>query len=137
MSIGGGGGGGGPIGVSNPVGTGASLNIIGEFAYAYTGIQQATDAGATFLDFTTGQYLFVGEFQLLTADISGNDIKADVTLNGEVALSQTYRNDGNGPAGIFPMDLIIPADTHVQIVVTNVSGGGNKPYSAAMTGRIY
>tara|TARA_Y100000310_G_scaffold260334_1_gene269216 strand:+ start:37 stop:453 length:417 start_codon:yes stop_codon:yes gene_type:complete len=133
------GGGGAPnvAGAGAPLGTGSTLNTIGDFAYAYTGLQNATDAGATFLDFTTGQYLFVGNLQVLTADQSGNEIKATVRLNGVNAVEQTYRNDGNGPAGIFPLDLIIPAETRVEIIMTNASGGGDKVYSVAMVGRIY
>ena len=137
MALDGGGGGGGPIGSSNPVGTGVGLNTVGDFAYAYTGLQNATDAGATFFEFTTGRFLFVGSLQVLTQDVSGNEIKADVLLNGEIAVSQTYRNDGAGPAGIFPLDLILPSETSVKVVLTNISGGGNKVYSCAMVGRIY
>jgi|TARA_Y100001951_G_C11164975_1_gene196925 hypothetical protein len=125
------------LGASNPASVGKGLNTVGDFAYAYSGVQNATDAGANFFDFTSGQYIFDGKLQVLTADQSGNEIKATVTLNGEIAVEQTYRNDGNGPAGIFPLDLVIPAETRVEVKLTNASGGGNKQYSAAIVGRIY
>ena len=129
-------------GAGNPVGgsfTGPAeaLEIYGDHAAAYSGELNATDAGATFLKFTSGNYLFVGAFQVLTADQSGNEISADVKLNGVTIVKQTYRNDGNGPAGIFPLDIIIPSYTEVEVVMTNESGGGNKVYSCCFTGNIF
>jgi len=129
-------------GAGNPVGgsfTGPAeaLEIYGDHAAAYSGELSAADAGATFTSFTSGNYLFVGTFQVLTADQSGNEISATVKFNGSTIVKQTYRNDGNGPAGIFPLDIIIPSYTEVEVILTNESGGGNKTYSTALVGKIF
>ena len=121
MAIGGGGSGGGPIGVSNTfTGPAEAIEIYGDFAAAYTGLHSASTTTATVLSFTSGNYLFVGEFQLNGAidPASGTDIQqttANIKFNG---VSVAVITSGNGAIDT-PMSttqaLIIPAYTEVTV----------------------
>ena len=53
------------FGVSNTfTGPAEAIEVYGDFAAAYTGLHSANETGFEVLSFTTGNYLFVGEFQL-------------------------------------------------------------------------
>ena len=68
MAIDGGGGGGGILGFSNSfTGTAQSIDIYGEHAAAYSGQFAATTSAQTALNFTSGNYYFVGQFALYGA----------------------------------------------------------------------
>tara|TARA_Y100001963_G_scaffold12548_1_gene15723 strand:- start:1022 stop:1426 length:405 start_codon:yes stop_codon:yes gene_type:complete len=129
------GGGGSPnvSGGASPASTGTSLNTIGDFAYAYSGNVTVASGGTTMLSFTTGQYLFKGTLQVLSTDASGEDCDMTFTLNGESAMAQKFSNTGNGPAGIYPIDVLIPSDSIVNISIA----GDGRVYSVGLVGRIY
>ena len=128
-----GGGGAGNVAGSSPASTGTALNTIGDFAYAYSGNVTVASGGTTMLAFTTGQYLFKGTLQVLSTDASGEDCDMTFTLNGEAAVAQKFSNTGNGPAGIYPIDVLIPADSIVNIAIA----GDGRVYSVGLIGRIY
>ena len=141
--LGGGPGGGGPIGVSNTfTGPAEAIEVYGDFAAAYTGLHSASETGFEVLSFTTGNYLFVGEFQLngAVSKSSPGDIvqtSATITFNGvDIAIIT------NGNASIdAPMsttqDLIIPAYTEVTVTFDMTSTGADNFASGTLTGRIY
>ena len=72
------------------LGTNKGLSIVGSHAYAYPGEVASTQAGNTVLDFTLGDYYFVGHFNILTTDISGDDMVMTIKFNGSAILSQNY-----------------------------------------------
>jgi len=110
------------------------LSIAGDHAYAASGaIQNAGTGGpdTTLLDFTTGNYVFVGMLDFTNTGKLGHDIYLNVTFNG-IVISSTEENS----TGIVPMrfDYLIPPYTTVT-----VKWGSNATYdgSAFMTGRVY
>ena len=122
------------LGVTNSfTGPAEALELVGDHAYAYSGDITTDAGGSTMLDFTSGNYYFVGTLQILTTDASGEDAEMDFKLNGVTVVSQKYSNTGNGPAGIFPLDVIIPAYTDVSVGIA----GDGRVYSTALVGRIY
>jgi len=134
-------------GVGNPVGgsfTGPAeaLEIYGDFAAAYSGALAGTQASATALSFTTGNYLFVGELQLNAAvdptnPSSGSSTLCIITLNGtKVAIiisSAAVSTPETFASNTQP--LIIPAYT--EVLATVDSGGEVGEVTVTMTGRIY
>tara|TARA_R110002051_G_scaffold261977_1_gene321898 strand:- start:75 stop:476 length:402 start_codon:yes stop_codon:yes gene_type:complete len=128
-----GGGGAGNVAGGAPASTGTNLNTIGDFAYAYSGNVTVASGGTTMLSFTTGQYLFKGALQILSTDASGEDCDMTFTLNGEAAIAQKFSNSGNGPAGIYPLEVLIPSDSIVDISIA----GDGRVYSVGLIGRIY
>jgi len=110
------------------------LSIAGDHAYAASGaIQNAGTAGpdTTLLDFTTGNYVFVGMLDFTNTARLGHDVYLNVTFNG-IVISSTEENS----TGIVPMrfDYLIPPLTTVT-----VKWGSNATYdgSAFMVGRVY
>ena len=141
--------GGGVGGAGNPVGgsfTGPAkaLEIIGDFAYAYTGLKLAStyQTGLEVLLFTTGNYLFVGDIQL-NAEVDDDD----PTLGGTTSLMTSFNGvkislikaDGElerAPSSVI-QPVIIPAYTEVSCLIDSGQGGGDTWSSVTITGRIY
>jgi len=141
--------GGGVGGAGNPLGGSGSftgpataLEYIGDFVYAYSGLQSATTALKTYLTFTTGANLIVGLLQTnapVDDDTStGGTVSAtEITLNNsKIAILKTDGKDENMNAS-ERMELVLPPYT--QVLVTMIDDG-NEPDrygSMSFTGRVY
>ena len=135
-------------GAGNPVGgsfTGPAeaLEIVGNHAYAYSGQYAATINAQTALDFTTGNYYFLGEFHLYGAvdstspGGSRSSTSALLSFNGVNLLTLV----GGNSAIDTPMDafcqIIIPAYTEVKAVLETDDNQASQFMSVSMVGRIY
>ena len=145
---GGPGSGGGPGGGAGGLGSGGSftgaaeaLEVVGDFAYAYSGVVAVGDAGqnvpSTLLKFTTGNYLFVGTWQYFRGIPSnqGHDYIQKLMLNGTTVLEV----DDTG-SNIFEHDsplIIIPPYTEVEATSQNATSGADNNVVFTLTGRIY
>jgi len=130
-------GGGNPVG-SNPAGTGAGLNYIGNHAYAYSGSVDANNVETTALQFDTGNEYILAEFNLCSSQTTGDDFKFRIEMNGEDIMVTTI----TGPYDISehmnqPLKLVIPANTKVRVTFTNVSTASAREWFATMSGRVY
>jgi len=130
-------GGGNPVG-SNPAGTGAGLNYIGNHAYAYSGSVDANNVETTALQFDTGNEYILAEFNLCSSQTTGDDFKFRIEMNGEDIMVTTI----TGPYDISehmnqPLKLVIPANTKVRVTFTNVSTTSAREWFATMSGRVY
>jgi len=110
------------------------LSIAGGHAYAYSGsIENAGTGGpdTTLLDFTTGDYLFVGTLDFTNTARLSHDVYLNVSFNGIVVSALEENSDDQGH---FWYHYIIPPHTTVI-----VKWGSNSTYdgSVAMAGRIY
>jgi len=141
------GGPGGAGGAGNPTGgsfTGPaeSLDIYGDFAAAYTGKQAATITPFTVLSFTSGNYLFVGEFQLnaaLDENSPGgiSQASANIKLNGiSVAIITTGNISIDAPIS-QTQALLIPAYTKVEVVFDMDGNQSSHFATGSLIGRIY
>ena len=139
----GGGGGGGPVGFSNSfTGAAQALEIYGDFGSALSGgviVAQATDPEATLLDFTSGNYLFVGNLQMFSPIQSGDDIRFTLTYNGVTIGASLSSGDTQYLSRQLDSGLrvLIPAYTKVQLTAYNVTAATNRTQYASMIGRIY
>jgi len=141
------GGPGGPGAGGNPTGgsfTGAAeaLEIAGDFAYAYSGLQQIAATPVQHLLFTSGNYLFVGEVTFQGAEYD-QDVEAGtqsiciIKLNDVQILAvkiDTVREAQMNPS-VFP--LIIPSYTEVDIAVASQHTTTDYFTAVTLTGRIY
>ena len=138
--------GGGVGGAGNPVGgsfTGPAqaLEIYGDYATALSGMFEANTAEQTMLDFTSGNYLFVGRvtftgFVKPSAPQGGSIGAALVSLNGNnVAI---LKNDGDNETQptISYCELIIPAYTEVKVTCEANADDADNLGSVIMTGQI-
>ena len=132
--------GGGPIGFAGGSFTGPAeaLEVAGDFAYAYSGEISATGntGGATvgMLNFTSGNYLFVGTLDFSNNVTSGTDVYLEMSMNGANVITLEEDSDPNHP-GITEFKIIIPAYTEVTVKWGLTSG--TKLATAIMQGRIY
>ena len=136
--------GGGVGGAGNPVGgsfTGPAeaLQIIGDHAYAYSGKVTTVGTGSantTLLDFTSGNYYFVGTIAAQNDEAATAEQFFDVLLNGSSIINAKWDDDSSGKNTLdFPFPIIIPAYT-VVVVKCGVSGGTDV-WTGQLVGRIY
>ena len=133
-------------GAGNPVGgsfTGPAeaLEIYGDYATAMSGMFTASTLEQTMLDFTSGNFLFVGRltftgFVRPEAPQSGSTGAAVLSLNGaKVAI---LKNDGLSETQptVSYCDIIIPAYTEVNVTVEAADNEVDHLGAVIMTGRI-
>ena len=142
MSIGGGGGG-GPVGVANSfTGPAVALEINGDFAYAFSGLQTINTSDVTVFDFTTGNYLFEGEL-FLTSGVTVADVEDGsfniytLALNGVDLMYYKMQSSGEQMPATITMPIIIPPYTDVTLTVISNGTGASYKTSASMSGRIF
>ena len=131
-------------GAGNPVGgsfTGPAeaLEVVGDHAYAYGGLFQASTTETRELSFTTGNFLFVGVFQLngpVDDDAPGsiNKSMAKLSFNGiPICILCT-------PKDAAPFDvrqnIIIPAYTEITVDVVADGNETDRYGSVTITGKI-
>ena len=139
--------GGGVGGAGNPVGgsfTGPAeaLEIVGDFAYAYSGSFPASTTAATRLSFTTGNYLFVGEIRQAgmintTSPVDGRISVVTVKMNNSIILlSKTEGAEEDMPSSdVAP--IIIPPYTKIEVIQDASDDESAVLGTISMTGRIY
>jgi len=123
--------------------TGLTLNVIGNHAYAYSGLQQinTTVTGVEHLLFTSGNYLFVGQVTFQGAEYdqnveAGTQSICIIKLNDVEILAvkiDTVREAQMNPS-VFP--LIIPSYTKVSIAVASQHTTTDYFTAVTLTGRI-
>ena len=118
------------------LGTNQGLSVAGDYAYAYSGVVEPGAGPTTVLDFTTGNYVCVGRFEM-NADFKGgggNDYSVTLKLNGiTIVFEQDIAN--NWLAGDNEYPIIIPPNTLVEGLLSD--GGANKDMNLNFTGRVY
>jgi hypothetical protein len=122
-------------GPQNTASTGLELNIIGDHAYAFSGIKATSATPTNFLDFQTGAYYLVGFWQPTYLSDSTNNVRYDIQLNG-LLVAGAEVNTSRDDTPFNKLIIIIPPFTHVEVVIDNLSGGTNNA-GVVLTGRIY
>ena len=139
--------GGGVGGAGNPVGgsfTGPAeaLEINGDFAYAFSGLQTINTSDVTVFDFTTGNYLFEGEL-FLTSGVTVADVEDGsyniytLAMNGVELMYYKMQSSGEQMPATITMPIIIPPYTDVTLTVISNGTGASYKTSASMSGRIF
>ena len=135
--------GGGVGGAGNPVGgsfTGPAeaLEVIGDHAYAYSSAAAQT-AGAgevTKLEFTSGNYYFVGHLNAANGDLSSDWWRVSFFMNGTLVIRHdTNNNAQSNNEDINPIPVIIPPYTEVKVTL-QVGSDSDAP-NTQFVGRIY
>jgi hypothetical protein len=127
--------GGGSANTVNPTGTGSGINYVGNHAYAYSGISDSSGTETNYLDFTTGNGYIVAKVQPVYAGQSTNNIQWLIYLDGQI-INQVEVTSSRDYTPYDALLLVIPAYTHVQIAVDNVSGGTD-PVGVVLTGEVF
>ena len=142
--MGSGGGGGGALGVGNAfTGPAQALDIIGDHAYAYSGQFAATTNAQTALEFTSGNYYFVGEFHLYGAvdpTAPGGSRSATsglLSFNGVNLLTITSGNSAVDTQMDSYCQILIPSYTEVKVILETDDNQAAQFMSVSIVGRIY
>lgn len=117
------------------LGPGEGLSVSGDFAYAYSGVLKPGSGPTTVLDFTTGNYLCVGRFEM-NADFSGAgsyNYNVTIKLNGNKIVFENDNGVYHKQTIVF--HVIIPPNTVVEGLLGD--GGSNKDMNLNFTGKIY
>jgi len=125
-------------------GAGLELNVVGDFAYAYNQVgSDELQSITNTLDFTTGKYIFVGEWTVCGAIRQDEDSPTGgvdqfyLKLNGIVVQSlRTEGNEEDMPT-TFTVPIIIPPLTHVEISCISATNNALWQSSNTLTGAIY
>ena len=141
------GGPGGAGGAGNPVGgsfTGPAeaLEILGDHAYAYSGRHGSQTSNVTHLEFTTGNFLFVGELCFMGTTKMGG------LTGGDISDCQVSFNDlplfvlkVDTATENMPTELVVPIliPPYTQVLVEVISSGSTADFDTSVNiiGRIY
>ena len=124
------------------LGPGKHLSITGDFAAAYSGDWPESTDPRTVIEFTTGNYLFVGVIQLLapvqaTNPVSGATTTGMTTFNGVNVIQQKAQSDPENAPNYSTIQIIIPPYTEVKTVVESTATDAGQLGCVIITGRIY
>jgi len=137
----GGGGGGGILGVGNSfTGAAYALELVGDHCFAYSGLvaTAAQDAQVTMLEFTTGNFYTVGQFQFNYERDTGDDMIFRIFLaDTQIQGVQLIHGDQplSEPTNTFP--IILTPYTIVKTTVENINSSTARNMICSYTGRIY
>jgi len=124
--------------------TGLELNVVGDFAYAYNEVGSGDlQTPTNTLDFTTGNFLFVGEWTVCgtvnkdAVSTTGGIDQFYLKLNGITIMSlKTDTGEEDMPTRLV-VPVIIPAYTKVEALADCTVSNSNWLVSNSLTGRIY
>tara|TARA_R100000306_G_scaffold60049_1_gene59652 strand:+ start:14 stop:439 length:426 start_codon:yes stop_codon:yes gene_type:complete len=131
-------------GAGNPVGgsfTGPAeaLEIVGDHAYAYSGVQGINGTESNLLSFTTGNFYFVGTLQFQYVQLQGESFQYKFYMNDTEVQGFVWDSGTTGdvqpPTTI--LDVIIPAYTQVRATAENVTDNATRNQVCNIAGRIY
>ncbi len=131
-------GGGNPVGSSNPVGIGTSLNTVGNHIFGNNNITMAQDTDTTFFDHTNGAYYAIIEIAAGRNMKSGAEVTTTVVIDGEDTYEAKF---DNGVANTLtmpfgsPMKVLIAPFSRFQLVIR--ASDAVDTIGVAITGRIY
>jgi hypothetical protein len=123
-------------------GAAEALEIAGDFAYAFSGLQTINTSAVTVFDFTTGNYLFEGEI-FMTSGVTLTDVEDGsfniftLSLNGVDMMYYKIQSSGEAMPATITMPIIIPAYTEVGLTVLSNGTGSSYKTAASMSGRIF
>jgi len=137
------GGPGGAGGTGQPTGgsfTGPAeaLELVGNHGYAYSGVKTVDNTTATFFEFTTGNYYFVGTITGGRNMRSAAESTIKIYYNDSIVYEAKFDN-GTSQTLVIPFSapghLIIPAYTKVRVDM--VVNDADDNIALALNGRIY
>jgi len=129
--------GGNPAGGSF-TGPAEALEILGNHAYAYSGVLSINGTETNMLSFTTGNYYFVGTIQFQYVQLQGESFQYRFYLNGTEVQGFVWDSGTTGP--VQPpstiLHVIIPPYTVVRATAENITNDSGRSQVCNISGRI-
>jgi hypothetical protein len=136
---GGGAGGGGILGVGDSfTGPAEALEIIGNHAYAYSGVKTLGSSFSDMIGFTSGNYYFVGtigvegEFD----DLGQSQVRIQLNMNDSIVFQTHQAATSDSMVFDTPIPIIIPSYTEV-VIAGSQNSGSDIDFEILLVGRIY
>jgi len=137
---GGGGGGGTIVGASNSfTGPAKSLEILGDFAYAYSGVVGVANTELALIDAHTGNFSLMARVQAFSSMTANERYIIRIKLN-EITVLETITHLGTpNPqySDQAPFLILIPSYTDLEITLVNQEEVNTNNWTVSVTGRIY
>jgi hypothetical protein len=122
---------------------GKGLSVTSDnWAYAYSGIFEASTANATMFDFQTpkgilkGEFTFNGQVRYIVGSSGGHSVFR-ISLNGQVVSITKCDTAGNdSPVQTF-QKVVIPPNTRVLVECISGEDTANELLTATFSGRFY
>ena len=127
------------LGVGNSfTGGSQSLEIVKDHGYGYTGTVSVINAETTMLEFTSGNYYFVGSLQVFSSESGNDDLRLITYLNNSPIMVQTFSNTfSTSVEGYNETEIIIPSYTEFKSTLEVTGGTSPTECFIMLTGRIY
>ena len=115
-----------------------TLQIIGNHAYAYSGLVQTAgdNTYSSVLTFPTGAYYLKGTLNLMLASGNNDDLAVKISING-LDLGEWYQqtppNDFTSPR----VEFIIPPNSVVDVEIKNGQSSSARDIYIGFIGRVY
>jgi hypothetical protein len=122
---------------NNPAGTGNTLNYIGKYAFAYSGLVSVDNNATTVLRFETGTQLLIAKFILnYGSNLSHDeDFLWQVKMNDEIVMQTVLEGAKvTEPPQFIP--LIIPPFTKMEFVADNISDADARDQAVLVTAEV-
>ena len=125
-------------GPQNTASTGLSLNIVGNFAYGYSGVTAVDNSLTTMNLFTTGNFVsdIAVELHGVFAQIGQNQIHFEVKIDDTIVVDTYWEAPLDATSFDFPTRLIIPPYSKVEVSLSQASGS-DRNMETTITGKIY
>jgi len=129
-------------GPQNTASVGKDIHVIGNHAYAYSGLYAASNSDQTVLSFTSGNYYLHGWLQLNAPVDDDNPAAVSLTacrvsFNG-VGIFILVSGDGvHRSVRSIRQKIIIPPYTEVIAILDSEATAADQYGSVVITGRIY
>ena len=119
-----------------------AIEIIADRAYAYSGLKQIDTSEVEHLNFTTGNYLFVGTMQFQgctdpTDPANGKSSVFTVQMNDVAITGVKVDSAVEGMPSVMDIDLIIPPYTEIKVTCQSPATTSGLETSVLLSGRIY
>jgi len=112
------------------------LTVIGDYAYAYSGVLGIDTTETTMLEFTTGSEIIVAEFNFTVTERTGDQLFGNIYMNGlKLATSWSGLSTNNGEPS-YPIKLIIPPLTTIKVTGDNITAA-TREFAVTMIGKVY
>tara|TARA_R110000824_G_scaffold349528_1_gene536403 strand:- start:909 stop:1340 length:432 start_codon:yes stop_codon:yes gene_type:complete len=115
-----------------------ALELVGNHAYAYSGVKTIGGSLSDMIKFTSGNYYFVGSLGIEGEfdDLGSSTLQIQVLFNDSIIFFTKDSSLQDSTRWDTPTPLIIPSYTEVTIKGTENSGNSVN-FEALLTGRIY
>jgi len=118
---------------------GPNLRYVGQFAYGYSGRIAVGNSEILLMDFITGSGLITAKVQFFYAvDTSQNpNFAYTIKINGAVVSKYVVNGSSTYTSANNPVFLVIPPESHIELIAQNVEDSSTLTQSALITGKVH